>query len=330
MAADVLEVIEPGALSTIQDGGRAATGLGVPPGGACDMTAWRALEALVGGAATVEMTLLGATFAVRETCVIGVTGADFQGQVVEEGRPVRPGTTVLVHTGTTLRFGGGLDGARAYLSLAGGIDVPEVLGSRSTCLAGGFGGIDGRPLRVGDVLRAIDPGRLDLAGREHRGPVSGALPAPGVSVLRVVLGPHISHVGSPVLDALLGTEWRVDPRSDRMGLRLEGVRIPEAGPMAGRETGELLSLPMVQGAVQLPPGGAPMVLLADHQTVGGYPVPLVVASVDLPRLAQLRPADRLRFEGITHDDAFRLCMAEREASRHAAARFGRALTEGPA
>ncbi len=278
----------------------------------------------MGGPAAVEMTLLGGTFAVRATCVIGLTGADFQGEIPEEGRPVRPGTTVLVHGGTTLRFGEGRDGARAYLSLAGGIDVPEVLGSRSTCLAGGFGGIEGRPLRAGDVLRGIHPGWLDLAGRHHPGPLSGELPAPGVSVVRVVLGPHVSHVGSPILDALLGTEWTLDPRSDRMGLRLEGAAVPDV------KRGELLSLPMVQGAVQLPPGGAPMVLLADHQTVGGYPVPLVVASVDLPRLAQLRPGDRLRFEGITHDDAFRLVVAEREVWRDAATRFERSLAEVPA
>ncbi|CAN5751171.1 biotin-dependent carboxyltransferase family protein [soil metagenome] len=325
----MLEVLEAGALSTIQDRARDVSDLGVPPGGACDTTAWRALSELVGGSATVEMTLTGATFAVRETCVIGLTGADFGGEVPEESRPVRPGTTALVRAGTTLRFGAGLDGARAYLSLAGGIDVPEVLGSRATCLAGGFGGLDGRTLRPGDILRGIHPGRLDVAGGRWPGPISGALPEPGVSVVRAVLGPHVSLVGSPPLDALLDTDWTVDPRSDRMGLRLEGSSF-EQMPPAGRESGELVSLPMVTGAVQVLPGAAPIVLLADHQTVGGYPVPLVVASVDLPRLAQLRPGDRLRFEGTTHDDAFGLIVAEREAWRVAAERFRRSLTAAAA
>jgi len=115
-----------------------------------------------------------------------------------------------------------------------------------------------------------------------------------------------------------------------MGLRLEGVPIREAVPEAVGESGELLSLPMVQGAVQLPPGEAPIVLLADHQTVGGYPAPLVVASVDLPRLAQLRPGDVLGFEGITLDEAFRLSTAELRSVRAADEAFERSLEELPA
>lgn len=320
----MLEVIDGGALSTIQDRGREASDLGVARGGACDRTALAALEVLVEGRGAVEMTLSGATFAVRQTCVIGLTGADFGGELVEERRRVRPGTTMLVHKGTTLRFGACLDGARAYLSLAGGIDVPEVLGSRSTCLAGAFGGIHGRPLRAGDELKALGPERLDLAGRRWTGAVSGALPNPGMAPVRVVLGPHVSGIAPPALDALLGTEWTVSLRSDRMGLRLDGPPIPDV------ETRELLSLPMVEGAVQLPPGGTPIVLLADHQTVGGYPVPLVVASVDRPRLGQLRPGDRLRFEGITLDEAFRLGTAERQAWRAAEAAFERPAEEAPA
>ncbi len=282
------------------------------------------------GRGVVEMTLLGATFAVREPCVVGLTGADFGGQIMEEARPVRPGTTALLRGGTTLRFGAAIDGARAYLALAGGIDVPQILGSRSTCLAGGFGGMDGRPLRAGDILRAVHPGRLDLAGRRWHGAVSGELPEPGVTPIRVVVGPHVAQVGPRALDGLLGNDWSVDPRSDRMGLRLEGVSIREALPEADGDSGELLSLPMVQGVVQLPPGGAPIVLLADHQTVGGYPVPLVVAAVDLPRLAQLRPGDLLRFEGITLDEAFRLSTAELRSVRDAEEAFERSLEELPA
>ncbi|MEJ7802929.1 MAG: biotin-dependent carboxyltransferase family protein [Candidatus Limnocylindria bacterium] len=326
----MLEVIEAGLLSTLQDRPRDAAMLGVSPGGACDRTALRALERLVNGRGVVEMTLLGATFAVREPCVVGLTGADFGGQIVEEGRLLRSGTTALLHRGTTMRFDAAIDGARAYLALAGGIDVPEIFGSRSTCLAGGFGGVEGRPLRPGDIVRAVHPGRLDLAGRWWPGAVSGELPEPDVTPIRVVLGPHVAHVGSRALDVLLGTEWWVDPRSDRMGLRLEGVPSLAAVPEAGGESGELLSLPMVQGAVQLPPGEAPIVLLADHQTVGGYPVPLVVASVDLPRLSQLRPGDVLRFEGITLDEAFRLSTAELRAVRDADEAFERWLKALPA
>ncbi|MDQ3553696.1 MAG: biotin-dependent carboxyltransferase family protein, partial [Chloroflexota bacterium] len=205
----MLEVIDPGVLSTIQDHERDMAHLGVPPGGACDRTAYSALATLLGvdGPAAIEMTLLGATFAVRESCVVALTGADFGGEIVEEARPVRPGNAALVRAGTTLRFGPGLNGARAYLSLAGGVDIPEVLGSTSTCLAGGFGGMDGRPLRAGDILRAVHPGRLDLAGRRWPDAVSGELPEPGVTPIRVVLGPHVAHVGTRALDGLLGTDW---------------------------------------------------------------------------------------------------------------------------
>ncbi|MGI8703479.1 MAG: biotin-dependent carboxyltransferase family protein [Candidatus Limnocylindrales bacterium] len=322
----VLEVLEPGLLSTIQDGGRDAAHLGVPGGGMCDRTVREIVAWLLDtdDPVAVEMTLLGATFAVRETCVVCVTGADLGGEVVEEGRPVPPGTTALLHAGTTLRFGAARDGARAYVSLAGGIDVPEVLGSRSTCLAGGFGGSYGRPLRAGDILRPATAQRLDLAGRKWPGLASGGLPEPGVTPIRVALGPHVSDVGADALDGLLGTDWTVDPRSDRMGLRLDGP------PMPGGARRELLSLPMVAGAVQLPPGGAPIVLLADHQTVGGYPVPLVVSSVDIPRLAQLRPGDRLRFDGVTIDEAFRLGMAELWASKDVEDLFERSLAKGTA
>lgn len=326
----MLEVIEPGLLSTVQDGGRQAAALGVPVGGACDRTALRALTRLVDGDAVIEMTLLGATFAVRETCVVGLTGADFGGAIVEESRVLRPGTTALVQAGTTLRFGAGLDGARAYLSLSGGIAVPQVLGSRSTCLAGDFGGLAGRPLRAADILRAVHPGRLELAGRHWPGESSGRLPEPELTPVRVVLGPHVALVGPDALDRLLGTDWTVDPRSDRMGLRLEGAPIPANAPATSTATGELLSLPMVLGAVQLPPGGSPIVLLADHQTVGGYPVPLVVASVDQPRLAQLRPGDRLRFEGITLDEAYRAGRAELRTAETAEVAFERSLVERPA
>lgn len=277
--------------------------LGVPRGGAADPLALAAMGELVGAAAppSVEMTLVGATFAVRQDCLIGVTGADFGAVIAEEDRQLRPGTTTLVRAGTTVRFGTALDGARAYLSLASGIDIPTVLGSASTCLAGQFGGMDGRALRRGDLLlaRARDATAI---GTKLQGRASGVVDGDGPRTLRVVAGPHSSIVGSSVLEALLSTELEISSRSDRVGVRLDGF--PDA--VDGAERGELVSLPMVWGAVQLPPGGQPICLLPDHQTVGGYAVPLVVIAADRPVLGQLRPLDRITFRKVSIDQARRL------------------------
>ncbi len=306
----MLEVVDPGLLSTIQDAGRPwAADQGVPRGGACDPLALRVLEQLVGGpagsTAALEITLAGPELAVRETCVIGLSGADLECEVTEERRPLRPGTTALVRAGTTLRFGAARDGCRAYLSLAGGIDVPLVLGSRSTCSVGGFGGIDGegRPIRAGDLLRPMKPGALGLAGRRWPGRAGGSVGASGSTVVRVVAGPHLDRFPKGSLEGLRSNSWEVSGRSDRMGIRLDGSALPvPARP-------DLVSIPVTWGAVQVPPSGQPIVLLADHQTVGGYPIVAVVASVDRPVLGQLRAGDAVRFEVVEAVLARRLKIA---------------------
>ncbi|MEO7119027.1 MAG: biotin-dependent carboxyltransferase family protein, partial [Candidatus Limnocylindrales bacterium] len=257
-----------------------------------------------GTTAVLEMSLLGPELAVRETCVIGLAGADLGGEVVEEGRRLRPGSVTVVEAGTTLRFPEAHDGCRAYLGLAGGIDVPLMLGSRSTCLVGRFGGIDGegRPVRAGDLLRPTEPGGATATASPDRvwpGPAGGAIGSDAVATVRVVAGPHLDRFPGGVLDRLASAKWTASVRSDRMGVRLEGDALPGAG-------GELVSLPMVWGAIQVTAGGQPIVLLADHQTVGGYPVPAVVASVDRPVIGQLRAGDRIRFEPVTFIEALAL------------------------
>jgi biotin-dependent carboxylase-like uncharacterized protein len=322
----VLEVVEPGLLSTVQDAGRPwAAELGVPRSGACDPLALRVLHALLGGPAqastfaVVEMSLLGGAFLARDACVVGVAGADFGAHAAAPDgttRSVPPGTTAALAQGTSLRFAEARDGCRAYLGLPGGIDAPLVLGSRSTCLVGGFGGLDGRSLRAGDRLGAIDrdAGR-DLAGRRWPGSAGGAVVTEGQRLVRVVPGPHRDKVPALVLDRLLESVWRVSVRSDRMGIRLEGEPFDAAGS-AG-----LASFPLTWGAIQLLPSGLPVVLLADHQTVGGYPVPLVAASVDRPVLGQLRPGDEVRLQLIDLAEARRLRLETDEAVRRHAARI---------
>jgi urea carboxylase len=295
----VLEVIEPGALSTIQDGGRLGyLDQGVPRSGAADGWSLGVANLLLGNrahAAVLEMTLLGPAFAVRSTGTVAIAGADFGAEIPEEGRTLAPGGSYLVRAGTTLRFGAARSGVRGYLALPGGIDVAVVLDSASTCLAGGFGGIDGRPLRGGDVLV---PSRTTAGpGAGRRWPVAGFDPLDDAAI-RVVSVPDADGVHAAVMERLLGAAWTISARSDRTGVRLEGSPLP-----TDRRAGALVSRGVVPGALQVPPDGWPIVLLADGPTVGGYPVPAVVASTDLARLAQRPTGAEVRFAAISVQEA---------------------------
>jgi antagonist of KipI len=231
--------------------------------------------------------------------VVAYAGADLDARV-DDGRLLRPGTSLLLAQGSTLRFGEARDGARGCLGLPGGLDVPRVLGSASNAPVGGFGGIEGRRLRIGDALAPARPADLDAGGRAWPGPgpSSGVARMFGPRILRLVDGPHHGRFEGAARVALLEVEWTVDPRSDRVGVRLAGPELP-AWPAPAP-----VSFGMAWGALELPPRGQPIVLLADGPTVGGYPVPAVVAAVDRPALGQLRPGDRVRFEwvdlGVAH------------------------------
>lgn len=295
-----LEVLEPGLLTTVQDAGRPDWAhLGVPLGGAADPWSLAVANLLAGadaGAAALEMTIIGPTLGVREPVTIGLAGADLGGIVRETGRRLLPGRTSTLEANTTIAFPGGATGARAYLAVPGGIDVPAVLGSASTLLSAGFGGVEGRALRAGDVLRAAAPAG-PLADRAwpwiDGDPVADLSTTVGPRILRMVPGP------ADGADVLLAGGWQVRPDSDRVGIRLERI----GGGDLPTASGGLLTHGVVRGAVQLPPGGVPMILLADHQTTGGYPVAAVVAIADLPRLGQLRPGDHVRFSAVSIEQA---------------------------
>lgn len=304
-----LEVIDPGFLTTVQDAGRPDwTHLGVPTGGACDRWSLAVANLLAGnvpGAAALEMTIAGGTFRATAPVRIGVAGADLGGHVRETGRHLSPGHSHDVAAGSTIAFPGVADiaaGARAYVALPGGIDVPEVLGSRSTALAAGFGGLDGRALRSGDVLVAARAASVEPA-QGAPGTVGGAWDAGEAwpeaigldgdpdrdpdAPIRIIGGPW-SGIGD-----LVGRAWRIAPGSNRVGLRLEG---PVLGPAEPRD---VLSFGVVPGVIQVPPDGSPIVLLVDAQTTGGYPVAAVAIAADIPRLAQLRPGAEIRFEEVS-------------------------------
>jgi len=300
-------VIDAGLLSTIQDRGRAGWGhLGVRQAGAADPVALTAANLLVGndrGAAAVEMTMLGATFAAEADVLIAITGADMDASVPEESQRLSPGASHLLSAGTTLAFGTATDGVRTYLAVAGGFTVPQALGSAATDPTAGLGGIEGRALKAGDRL-TIAPSVARVERTWPAGvPASGVVVTDGPASLVVVAGPHLEAMPKGTEEALAERVWAVAPRADRVGLRLDGT------PLAGADALDLVSLPMLPGAVQVAPNGLPIVLMPDAPTVGGYPVPAVIAEADRHITGQLRPGDEITFEWIDEVEARRRSRA---------------------
>jgi antagonist of KipI len=280
-------------------------------------------NALVGndpGEAALELTLIGPELQFEEPTLVALCGAEFD--ALPCARPV------LVPAGTRLALGRARRGARACLAVAGGIAVDPVLGSRSTYLPARFGGFRGRALRAGDALplvpkadqiflnrfSGIHSRKTRLAGFET---VRWSAPPLTLSehepaVVHAMEGRHLGRFESAAAREFFDAAWRVSPQSDRMGFRLLGPRL------ARSQSGEILSEPTCLGTVQVPAGGAPIVLMADHQTTGGYPKIAEVASADAARLAQLAPGAELRFARCTLEEALALGKAAR-------ARLGAAL-----
>jgi KipI family sensor histidine kinase inhibitor len=296
-ADTALTVIAPGWLTTVQDAGRWGwQSSGVPVGGALDLAALAEANQAVGNdpaAAVLEATLPGLELQADRACVMAIAGADLGATI--DGRALPMVTAVEVRAGSTVRLAARRSGARAYLAFAGGIDVAAVLGSRSTELGTGFGGFHGRPLRAGDRLPigaslGASPAAPDGVRRAAaRGPEPG-----GGARLRVLPGPHDDRVGADALDALLRTRFTVTPQSNRMGYRLHGGM-----PVTDLDRGEMISDATVTGGIQVPPDGQPILLMADRQVTGGYPILATVITADLPLAAQLAPGDWVEFETCT-------------------------------
>lgn len=311
-----LTILGAGLQTTVQDLGRTAHQRdAIPAGGAMDRLAARAANLLIGNAedaALLETTLIGPAIRFDQQTLIALTGGDCSATI--DGRPVGNWRPLLVAAGGTLRFGQPRVGCRTYVAVAGGIDVPLVFGSRATYLRGNFGGLEGRALRAGDVLRTLSPAPCTRAmvATIERSLARAARWTLGLSLrpdysdrptVRVIEGAHMALLSEQARERLVGESFRVSASSDRMGYRLEGK------PLDLRASTELLSEGVAFGTVQLPPGGSPIVLMADRQTTGGYPRVAEVASVDLPLIAQLKPGDALRFRVISLDEAQRLYLA---------------------
>jgi biotin-dependent carboxylase-like uncharacterized protein len=279
----VLTVLAPGPLATVQDRGRRGwAGVGVTTSGAADRGAHELANRLVGNhleAATVEVTAGGLRLRAERTLLVAVTGAP--APVSVDGRAAPFDAPLTMPPGSVLCLGRPAVGLRSYLAVRGGVDLPPVLGSRSTDTLSGLGP---RPLAAGDVLPVGT-----LAGEEPVVDVAPVRPPSARPVLRVLPGPRRDWLTPAAWTALTSAEWTVTADSDRVGLRLDGPRLERA------RDGELPSEGLVPGAVQVPPDGAPVLFLADHPVTGGYPVLAVVTTADLPAAAQLRPGDPVRF-----------------------------------
>ena len=307
-----IEVLKPGAQSQLQDLGRHGhQHLGVPVCGAMDEWSQRLANLLVGNdeqAATLEIVLTGPSLRFHGPAQIALCGADLSARL--DGTPLPLHCRVDLPAGALLEFGPRASGLRVYLALRGGFAAPLVMGSRSTFVRGGFGGLEGRALRRGDVLTVAQPlpalpPASTAAAPELTLPRPALAGEDGSLLLRVIPGEHWA-LFTPAAQVLLSqARYRISPQSDRMGYRLEGP------PLQRELGGELISEGVAFGAIQVPADGQPIVLMAERQSTGGYAKIAHVASVDLPLLAQAAPQQWLRFAPIALETAQTLYL-ERE------------------
>lgn len=320
----MLEIVRSGLLTTVQDIGRhGSRQYGVSICGALDDFALRASNILVGNDesdAALEVTLAGCEVRFRQDALVAICGGDIAPHV---GADEVPGwCPVFIEAEATIAFRHRVSGCRAYLAVAGGVSVPEIMGSRSTDLRARFGGFGGRALRSGDVLPTGSPNEFapvllrDLSSRTR----DAAFVAPRWSVsararpaytsrptLRMVAGDGLRRLDVESRRNLFAEEFVVTEHADRMGYRLGGCELKIEGEAV------MLSTAVTQGCLQVPPDGDPILLLADCQTVGGYPVVAHVIHTDLPLVAQTIPGDCLRFAEVTLAEAHRLrAEAERD------------------
>lgn len=306
----VLEVMKPGLLTTVQDIGRPGyQQYGIVVSGAMDRYALRMANLLVGNeecAAGLEITLTGPSVKFLDDCLIAITGADLSPLL--GGNPVPLWTRLEVEKGMILQFGDVMAGCRTYIAVSGGFDVPFLMGSRSTYLRAGIGGHEGRSLIKGDILHRCECPSMkqDFRKRLH----GELIPSyPDTIELRIMKGPQWDRFAEKSRKEFLASLFKVSPHSDRMGYRLQGPSMQTVD----RE--EQITDPIPDGAIQIPNNGEPIVLLADRQTTGGYPKIGVIISVDLPKIAQAKPGNRIRFSLVDLEESHRLLKEQEHIFR---------------
>ncbi|RJR43382.1 MAG: biotin-dependent carboxyltransferase [Desulfobacteraceae bacterium] len=294
-----VEILLPGPLTTVQDQGRYGFGCyGVPPGGAIDSFSLRAANLIVGnkeGEACLEITITGLKARILTDLTLAITGGDLQPRL--NGLPLSMWEAHAVKEGDILSFKGPRSGCRAYLSLGGGISLEPVLGSRSTNISSGFGGLEGRALRKGDVLCSesphlhldrgggfLDKDRIPRYGREW--------------TLRILPGPQREDFPVAAVEVFLSSPYAVTQHCDRTGIRLSGPLLHRSEALAE----SIISEGVVPGAIQVPGDGLPIIILVETIT-GGYRKIANVISADLPLLGQMKPGDEVRFHQVAMDEA---------------------------
>jgi antagonist of KipI len=301
----VLRVEDPGLFTTIQDLGRPnSISAGVQTGGAMDRFAHSAANLLVGndqGQASLECTFSGPHLVAEHACVVAITGADFDPQINDSGVPSWTG--LFLAPGDRLTFRARRAGARIYIAVAGGIESDRWLGSSATNVLAARGGMHGRPLKSGDTISSAGPRQPAVSGRSLPKAIR---PDYDDHTLLAVSGPQVNRLTAEGRSLFFGSAYRLSNNSDRMGYRLDGPLLATSGD-------ELLSFGLVSGAVQVPRNGQPILLMADAQTAGGYPVVATVVSASLPVAAQLLPGDEVRFAEVTLERAGQMRKAIQSA-----------------
>jgi antagonist of KipI len=297
----MFKIIKTGLLTTVQDLGRIGyQKYGLATSGAVDSYAHRMANILVGnsdGDATLEVTLMGLQLEVIEDCIIAITGGNFNPCI--NHIPVPMWTTIKVNKGDILAFIGYTSGCRAYIAVAGGIQVEEFLGSKSTDTISGVGGIEGRGLEKGDIIHTN--GTTRVKSHNNRSLSPNIIPTyPDNIKVRVLLGPQDDAFTSKGLETFFSSEYIVSKDSDRMACRLEGPKVEHTS------SADILSEGMFQGAIQVPKNGLPILFQAGRQSVGGYTKIGGVITVDQSKVAQLKPRDRITFEKVTLQEAHAL------------------------
>ncbi len=301
MGSEAMRILKPGPLCTVQDLGRKGSmAWGVPESGAADECSLRIANLLCGNGpkeAGLECTMGGFEAEFSAEIVFAISGAP--ASVILNGAEIRLNTAYRAGAGAILSIGAPRAGARDYIALQGGIDVPEVLGSRSTYLKAGLGGYEGRALRSGDVLmtKNITRPAVILACKEGYLSPSMEREEHGICLLRVLRGTMDEKFEEGAIEGLASAIYQVSSNCDRMGIRLTGPKV------AHKDRADIISGGIESGAVQVPGSGEPIILMADRQTTGGYTKAFSVISADRPKLGQLRPGDKVAFRIVGIEEA---------------------------
>ncbi|MGZ5093628.1 MAG: 5-oxoprolinase subunit C family protein [Burkholderiales bacterium] len=299
----MIVILDGGPQTTVQDLGRfGQLRYGIPPSGPVDGYAFVLANRLVGNsdsAAALECTVMGARFQVHVACAIAITGAEMP--VTINGSEAPRWNSVMVKSGDVIKLGAARAGVRTYIAFSGGVNVPAILGSRSTYLRGGLGGLEGRALRKHDRVSLL-PAPLPRTWRVAADRVPDYSTEPEI---RVVLGPQTDRFSESGIAAFLNNSYEMLPQSDRMGARLRGERVSH------RRGHDIISDGIALGSVQVAGDGQPIILLVDRQSTGGYTKLATVCSFDIGRVGQVKPGRSLRFRAVGVDEAHRLLREHR-------------------